>query len=80
MSFLAIIAKRLSEQGPVKGRYPALSDVVPLSLGTKVGDDIMGVIIRRNTPIPCSQCKTYITARDDQEEVGIHVTITIIKI
>ena len=76
MSFPAIMAKRLSEQGPVKGRFPALCDVVPLSLGTNVKEDIMSVIIRRNTPIPCSHCETYITTSDDQTQVGIDVSKT----
>ncbi|RZC39282.1 HSP70 and/or MreB Mbl domain containing protein, partial [Asbolus verrucosus] len=36
-----------------------ITDVVPLSLGIEVLGDFMDFVIRRNTPIPISQCKIY---------------------
>ena len=50
-----------------------LLDVTPLSLGTDVQEDIMSVIIPKNTTIPCKETQTYYTVRDNQERMGIKI-------
>ena len=50
-----------------------LLDVTPLSLGTDVQEDIMSVIIPKNTTIPCKETQTYFTVRDNQERMGIKI-------
>ncbi|XP_023745420.1 heat shock cognate 70 kDa protein [Lactuca sativa] len=50
-----------------------LIDVVPLSLGTDLYDGSMSVIIKRNSPIPIKNEKTYVTVEDDQEIIGCNI-------
>jgi L1 cell adhesion molecule like protein len=50
-----------------------LLDVTPLSLGTDVQEDIMSVIIPKNSTIPCSKTETYFTVVDDQTKMGIKI-------
>ena len=48
-------------------------DVCPLSLGMKVEGDLMAVIIKRNTPIPCEKTESFITVHDNQTSISIEV-------
>jgi len=50
-----------------------LVDVTPLSLGIETENEIMDVLIPRNTAIPCVAKETYTTTEDDQEEVDVFV-------
>ncbi len=50
-----------------------LLDVTPLSLGTDVQEDIMSVIIPKNTTIPCKETQTYFTVSDNQQKMGIKI-------
>jgi L1 cell adhesion molecule like protein len=51
------------------GANVVLRDVTPLSLGTGLLGDVLGIVIPRNTPIPVTKCESYITAADDQTAV-----------
>jgi L1 cell adhesion molecule like protein len=50
-----------------------LQDVTPLSLGTSIDEDIMSVVIPRNTLIPVKKKAVYYTCEDDQSSVKIDV-------
>jgi molecular chaperone DnaK len=50
-----------------------LVDVTPLSLGIEAEDDLMEVLIPRNTQIPCVEKDIFTTIEDDQEEVDVFV-------
>ena len=50
-----------------------LLDVTPLSLGTEVRGGVMSVLIERNTTIPATSSKVYVTARDNQSSLSIDV-------
>ncbi|MDD9942764.1 MAG: molecular chaperone DnaK [Myxococcales bacterium] len=50
-----------------------LLDVTPHSLGVKVKDDRMSVVIERNTTIPTSENKLFATTRPGQDYVDIEV-------
>ncbi|XP_058756822.1 heat shock cognate 70 kDa protein-like [Vicia villosa] len=50
-----------------------LQDVIPLSLGTKVQQDIMDILISRNTSIPVKKTEWYVTCKDNQTGVSINV-------
>ncbi|AES78058.2 putative Heat shock protein 70 family [Medicago truncatula] len=50
-----------------------LQDVTPLSLGTSVLDDIMDVVIPKNTSFPIKRKRTFCTLEDDQSDVKIDV-------
>ncbi|AES78197.1 putative Heat shock protein 70 family [Medicago truncatula] len=50
-----------------------LQDVTPLSLGTSIYDDIMDVVIPKNTSIPIRKKQEYVTCYDDQSSVNIDV-------
>jgi molecular chaperone DnaK len=50
-----------------------LLDVTPHSLGVRVKDERMSVVISRNTTIPTSATKRFVTTRDNQEHVDIQV-------
>jgi molecular chaperone DnaK len=50
-----------------------LLDVTPHSLGVKVKDDKMSIVIDKNTTIPTSEKKLFATTRDNQDYVNIQV-------
>ena len=47
-----------------------LVDVTPLSLGVEVEGKAMSVIVKRNTPVPCSKKSMYTTCEDFQTSIG----------
>lgn len=50
-----------------------LVDVTPLSLGIEAENDLMEVLIPRNTQVPCVEKDIFTTIEDDQEEVDVIV-------
>ncbi|KAF5269927.1 hypothetical protein FQR65_LT05726 [Abscondita terminalis] len=50
-----------------------INDVTPLSLGIDVMGSLMSFVIKRNTPIPVTVTKTYITVSDQQKEICLNV-------
>jgi molecular chaperone DnaK (HSP70) len=52
---------------------PLLVDVTPLSLCVETVGGYRDVIIRRNSPVPCEQARTFVTARDEQAIVIVRV-------
>ncbi|KAK5642019.1 hypothetical protein RI129_008186 [Pyrocoelia pectoralis] len=50
-----------------------INEVTPLSLGIAVMGNLMSVVIARNTPIPISVTKTYVTVSDQQKEMALNV-------
>ena len=50
-----------------------LLDITPLSLGTDVTNDVMSVIIPKNTTVPCKETQEYSTAVDDQKSMGVKI-------
>ncbi|HEX4335999.1 MAG TPA: Hsp70 family protein [Polyangiaceae bacterium] len=52
---------------------PLLVDVTPLSLCVETVSGFRDVVIARNTPVPCEQSRTFVTAQDKQETVLVRV-------
>ncbi|MGD8859091.1 MAG: molecular chaperone DnaK [Myxococcales bacterium] len=50
-----------------------LLDVIPHSLGVRVVDDKMSIILPRNTSIPTHAHRTFSTSQDDQRYVDVEV-------
>ena len=50
-----------------------LLDVTPLSLGLELNNGKMGILIPRNTTIPCEKVEKYRNARDNQTQMGVKV-------
>ena len=42
-----------------------LQDLIPLSLGVKLGGDIMDIIIKKQSAIPIAKVKEYATTKDN---------------
>ncbi|CAN6472166.1 unnamed protein product [Victoria cruziana] len=74
----AIYAATLSGKHHANVPNISLVDVTPLSLGVSVvdgdtGNDLMRVVVPRNTPIPTKKEKSFTTIMDDQTSVAIAV-------
>ncbi|XP_044020492.1 heat shock 70 kDa protein II-like [Aphidius gifuensis] len=70
----AVQAAMLSEEGKKSEILQAvrLVDVTPLSLGISVSiDDLMSIIIKKNTKIPCKSTERFVTSCDNQEVTKI---------
>jgi molecular chaperone DnaK len=52
---------------------PLLVDVTPLSLCVETVGGFRDVIITRNTPVPCEQSRSFVTAQDNQQVVLVRV-------
>ena len=50
-----------------------LIDVTPLSLGLRLNNGEMAVIIEKNSPIPCEKADTFMTGKDFQKSVRVKV-------
>jgi L1 cell adhesion molecule like protein len=50
-----------------------LIDVTPLSLGLRLNNGEMAVIIEKNSPIPCEKSDTFVTAKDNQKNARVKV-------
>jgi molecular chaperone DnaK len=60
---------RMESQAPL----PLLVDVTPLSLCVETVSGYRDVVVDRNTPVPCEQSRTFVTARDGQDSVRLRV-------
>jgi molecular chaperone DnaK len=52
---------------------PLLIDVTPLSLAVETVGGYVDKVIARNSPVPCSQTRTFTTSKDGQQVVVIKV-------
>ncbi|QIK69394.1 Hsp70 family protein [Erysipelothrix sp. HDW6C] len=50
-----------------------ITDVCPFSLGTSILGDIFSQIIPKNTTLPVSMTKSYVTVRDNQKKIHFEV-------
>jgi molecular chaperone DnaK len=50
-----------------------INDVVPMSLGSVVLNDLVVTMIPANTPIPCSRTRPFTTIKDYQQEIEVKV-------
>ena len=50
-----------------------LIDVTPLSLGLRLNNGEMAVIIEKNSPIPCEKEETFGTVKDNQKNVRVKI-------
>jgi len=50
-----------------------LVDVTPLSLGLETENELMDVLIPRNTPIPCVKKDIFTTTDNNQQEVDVYI-------
>ncbi|KAL8206099.1 hypothetical protein R6Q57_009650 [Mikania cordata] len=69
----AVLAARLSGNGNKTVKDLVLLDVTPLSLGTRIKERTMSVIIPRNTPIPTTREEIYETLYDNQTSMLVDV-------
>ncbi|KAK9050187.1 hypothetical protein SSX86_010385 [Deinandra increscens subsp. villosa] len=69
----AVLAAKVSGCSDKSVQEVVLHDVTPLSLGISMLGDVYDVVISRNTRIPTSNSKSYVTTFDNQSVVGIHV-------
>ena len=71
-----VVALGAAIQGAVisgQKKNMVLVDVIPLSLGLETEDEMMDILIPRNTPIPCVKKDIFTTTDDNQEEVDVFV-------
>ncbi|KAF5269926.1 hypothetical protein FQR65_LT05725 [Abscondita terminalis] len=69
----AIQASMIRKGEDKKHEVHKITEVTPLSLGTDTIGDRMSFIIARNTPIPVTKTKNYMTISDKQKEMDINV-------
>ncbi|KAJ0523946.1 putative Heat shock protein 70 family [Helianthus annuus] len=69
----AVMAAKVSGTIDKRVQDVLLHDVTPLSLGVETKGCIFSVVIPRNTPIPTSNAKTYVTVYDNQPSATIYV-------
>ena len=50
-----------------------LIDVCPLSLGIRSENDVMSVIIKRNSTVPCQATKAFQTVKDNQQSINFPI-------
>jgi molecular chaperone DnaK len=62
-----------SEAQAGRPTVPLLVDVTPLSLCVETVGGFRDIIITRNTPVPCEQSRTFVTAQDNQQVVLVRV-------
>ena len=48
-------------------------DILSMSLGISVQDELMSVIVKKGTPLPCKEKKSYTTSSDNQSEVIVTI-------
>ncbi|MFS7957488.1 putative Heat shock protein 70 family [Helianthus anomalus] len=68
-----ILAAKLSGMGDDAVQSLELIDVTPLSLGVECENDVMSVLIPRNSPIPTKKEKTFFNCVDNQSVIDISV-------
>ncbi|XP_076914361.1 heat shock cognate 70 kDa protein-like isoform X1 [Bidens hawaiensis] len=68
-----VLASSLSGCGDKSVQDVVLLDVTSLSLGIDLKGNVFDVVIPRNTPIPTSNAKSYVTTEDNQSVIGINV-------
>ncbi|MFS7957475.1 putative Heat shock protein 70 family [Helianthus anomalus] len=68
-----ILAANLSGMGDEAVQALELIDVTPLSLGVECENDVMAVLIPRNSPIPTKKESTFFTVFDNQTRVNVRV-------
>ncbi|GAA5845643.1 hypothetical protein JCM11251_002077 [Rhodosporidiobolus azoricus] len=69
----AVQAAVLTGQTSEKTADLLLLDVAPLSLGVAMQGDVFGVVVPRNSPIPCNKSRTFTTVEDNQTTVTFPV-------
>ncbi|KAK1437157.1 hypothetical protein QVD17_02943 [Tagetes erecta] len=69
----AVMAAKVSGCSDKSVQDMLLRDVTPLSLGSQLRGDRFDVVIPRNTPIPTSNAKTYVTVSDNQSAISVKV-------
>ncbi|KAJ9535697.1 hypothetical protein OSB04_un001149 [Centaurea solstitialis] len=70
----AVMAAKLSgNNSDIRVRDLVVCDVTPLSLGVEVTENVMSVLIPRNTPIPARKSKQFTTRYDNQSGVAINI-------
>ncbi|KAK4877046.1 hypothetical protein RN001_009552 [Aquatica leii] len=73
VAYGAAIQAAMLSHGEGTKNIVTINEVTPLSLGIDVIGNRMSFIICRNTPIPVTQTKSYITVSDQQKEMAINV-------
>jgi molecular chaperone DnaK (HSP70) len=54
-------------------KFLRVSNIAPMSLGVKVKDGFMSIIVHRNSKVPHKYTKQYETIKDNQKEVDIEI-------